>query len=196
MDQFLQDIYMDVFWEWLKAKKVNFFDCYTHEEAICYDGEDAKGMIHFWPNYIIEEEIFDSHNNERVFYLHFQMNNVNRVYLLIKEFFDFICHYKNKKKKILLCCSSAVTTTYFAYEMNQLAEKLNMPYIVEAIGYTNLESVIDDYELVLLAPQIAYLDAKIKKQFLHKKIVSMTPKIFATNQYHGALKQIEEEVRK
>ena len=195
MEQFFQEIYFSILYEWVKGFQKELLT-HTKDEGIYFQKESIQGVIHFWPNYIIEEEVFNKEKEERIFYLHFQINDLHRVQSLIQEFFDFIKTYPTQKRKILLCCSSAITTTYFAHEMNELAIKLNMPYSIDAVGYTNLEKVINDYELVLLAPQISYLDAKIKKQFQNKRIVMMTPKIFATNHYLDALKQVDEEVKR
>ncbi len=61
--------------------------------------------------------------------------------------------------KILLCCTSGLTTSYFAYLMPGRTTLLNQTHHcvdVDAINYLELDAIQNQYDCILLAPQIDY----------------------------------------
>ena len=80
---------------------------------------------------------------------------------------------------ILLCCSGGLTTSYFAMKMNEASKLMSLPYVTEASGYNNLYYVAQDYDVVLLAPQISYLHAKACDILKDKIVLNVPPEVFA-----------------
>ena len=71
---------------------------------------------------------------------------------------------KSKKAiRVVLTCSSALTTSFFAQKLNEAAEVLNLDMSFNAVSIDRIYQEAQNYDVVLLAPQIAFQYAKIKE---------------------------------
>lgn len=129
---------------------------------------------------IIELKIEDVIHHKNEFYLHFQMTHLKHATQLFYEMKECIQQIENQKFiHILLSCSGGLTTSYFALLLNEAIEVLHLHMQVDAIAYTQIPQVIDQYDMIFLAPQISYLLSHLKQ--LNKKIPirSIPSQIFA-----------------
>ena len=90
--------------------------------------------------------------------------------------------------KILLSCSGGLTTSYFAYLMQEIFKREGLDIVVDAVGYMEIDKVIDDYDMVLLAPQVAYLLPQLKNKY-GNKIFIIDSLDFATNDFNAIIKK-------
>ncbi len=105
-------------------------------------------------------------------------------------------HYdKIRVRNILLSCSSGLATSYYAYMMNEFLKNADIDIHVEAISYTEIERVADDYNVILLVPQIKYLLPELKLQYGHK-VFTMNTQDFATNNYMHVLEYLSTKMEK
>lgn len=63
-----------------------------------------------------------------------------------------------------------------------------MDIVVDAVGYMEIDKVIDDYDMVLLAPQVAYLLPQLKNKY-GNKIFIIDSLDFATNDFNAIIKK-------
>ena len=77
-----------------------------------------------------------------------------------------------------------------ASKMQELAKLENLSYEIFATGYSRLFEIANDYDIILIAPQVAYMLPQAKRRLPDKEVVTIPTRIFATNDYSGALKII------
>lgn len=59
-------------------------------------------------------------------------------------------------KKILLCCSSGMSTSLLVNKMRKVAEEHKLPVEINAVGLDRYESELNNYDVVLLGPQVKF----------------------------------------
>lgn len=195
MDEFLQDINTAIYIRWILMQN-NYYNLKIENDpdnsnTIIVSNEVVVGKIIYYDMGIFEEEITDRQTNEKIFYLHFQLNHFNHAVELFKEMIHCALEATNKPLlKVLLSCSGGLTTTFFASKMQELAILQKIPYEIEATGYGRLFEIGSDYDIILLAPQVSYLLPQVKRRLPEKMVATIPTRVFATNDYSGALKQI------
>ena len=65
-------------------------------------------------------------------------------------------------KKILLVCSEGMSTSFMTMKMNEIAKEKNVDVYVYAKSESMIEDELNRVDCILLGPQIAYLESKIK----------------------------------
>ncbi|RKD32305.1 PTS sugar transporter subunit IIB [Thermohalobacter berrensis] len=65
--------------------------------------------------------------------------------------------------KILLCCAAGMSTSLIVEKMKKAAETRNMDVTIEAVSVDEIENVIQDYDVVLLGPQVKYKKNQLQK---------------------------------
>ena len=200
MDDFLSDIYTEVFKEWILTMK-------SHQYRI-FLKENNDNIVIITTPYSYTEIIFNEHNiiefsvtnkiNEKVeFYLHFQMKTLKHAMELFEEMLETVHQFVYKPKmKILLSCSGGLTTGYFAERLNEVNEMLSLDYEFEAVPYGNLYDVGINYDMILLAPQIGYMQPKIQEILADKNVVRIPSGIFAKYDVISLLQLIQKEKTK
>lgn len=183
MDEFLRDIHTLVFREWILIQKYENYQIKVDQEnqnIIHLTTEYGNGTIIFNPYHIIEFEVMNTFNNEVEFYLHFQMKTMNHAIELFQEMLDCLKKLVNRPiTKILLSCSGGLTTSFFASKLNDASRLLFLNYQADAIGYNQLFDVGSDYDIIMLAPQISYMHAKVQEILTDQIVLKIPPQVFA-----------------
>ena len=149
-----------------------------------------------------KEKKFDRSAKNPEFYLHFEMVDFEFVLEQLSTFFDFLYnsdkekeenyHIEKKIEHILICCTAGLTSGYFA---NLLQEKLelenpNNTITCNGMNVSYLPKVIDDYDIVLLAPQVHYMIDELQEKYGDK--VQMVSRVdFATFNMEAVLKKLD-----
>lgn len=196
MDEFLQDINSLVYIEWilLQNGKNKLTIEKRDQRTIVIENDVVKGKIIFYGNGIFEEELTDRKSDQKIFYLHFQLTYFNHAVELFNEMINCAKEAINRPSlQVLLCCSGGLTTTLFAHQMQELAKLEKLPFKIEATGYSRIFEIGDEYDVILVAPQVGYMVPQAKRRLPGKKILLIPTRIFATNDFSGALKLISEE---
>mgnify|MGYP000629899215 CR=1 FL=1 len=98
--------------------------------------------------------------------------------------------------KVLLCCTGGLTTGYFADRINQITKLLNIDVQVSAVSYNNLYKASEDYDMIMLAPQISYMYAKVCEILKNKIVLNIPPAIFAKYDVKEILNLVDQELIK
>lgn len=72
--------------------------------------------------------------------------------------------------KILLACAAGMSTSMLVERMEEAAKKMNLDVIIDAVPEGKVEKVINDFDILLLGPQVAHLAAQFREEIKDKKI--------------------------
>lgn len=72
--------------------------------------------------------------------------------------------------KIILVCSAGMSTSMLVNKMKKSAEERNITADIEAMAESELKNNLDNLDVVLIGPQVRYLEKKIKAQLDPKGI--------------------------
>lgn len=196
MDEFLREIHTSIFKEWILLQPHDDYKILLdpkNDNIILIQTEYSQSQITFNNMSIIELNVVNTFTNEIDFYLHFQMKTMKHAVELFNEMLD--CIKKLVKKptiRILLSCSGGLTTSFFALKMNEASELLSLNYEVSAIGYNELFNKGNEYDVILLAPQISYMHAKVQQILKEQVVIKIPPQVFAKYDVAKVISLIQE----
>jgi len=132
---------------------------------ISFEGPEKYGTITFWEdNCIIEEQLFSKYDDQSIFYLHYEVNDIGQCRHLFIEFYKCLIKKRGDNRfRVLISCTTGITSCIFASRLQKVADSLQVNLRVDATGYDMIENVYTTYDLLLLAPQIAHKKVEILK---------------------------------
>ncbi len=200
MDEFLTDINTSIFKEWLLFQSLDDIKMELSKkdnQVIYLDTLYGHGEIAFFSLNIIQLSVQNTYNNETEFFLHFQMNSLKHAIELFEEMVECLKKLVFKPAvKILLCCSGGLTTSYFASKIKDANDLLDLNYKFEAVGYHKVFDIGNEYDVIMLAPQVSFNYAKMKNIFRDKAIVKIPSIVFAKYDVREMLRLIEKVLQK
>lgn len=208
MDQFLADINTTLFGRWLTYQDEGI-DMHVNDDetVIDYQARNATGQIRINKvpdvRYRDQEKFLNiiemaitNEDDENEFYLHFEMTNFKHAVELYNEFITVLKGiHARKKTRVLLCCSGALTTSFFTMNLNEAAESLNLDYEFNATSELAVFTEGVDYDIIMLAPQIAYKRAEVASVLKNKIVVDIPGRLFAKYDVKGTIAFIEEQLK-
>ncbi|WP_099159441.1 PTS sugar transporter subunit IIB [Virgibacillus ndiopensis] len=72
--------------------------------------------------------------------------------------------------KIILVCSAGMSTSMLVNKMRKSAEERNIEAEIKAVAESELKNNMENLDVVLIGPQVRYLEKKIKEQVEPKGI--------------------------
>lgn len=197
MDEFLRDINAEIYFKWilLQGKKYNLTIKLDDSDnnIILITNQNILGKIIYYGKGLFEEVLINRHTNKKFFYLHFQLTHLNHAVELFKELINCALEITIQPQiKVLLCCSGGLSTTLFASKMMELAKLKKLPYNIEASSYIRLYEIGNDYDIIMLAPQVSYMLPRIKNNLKNKPVITIPTRVFATNDFSNALKLVND----
>lgn len=200
MDDFLRDIHTMVFKEWLLFQKSEYYNLYLNEkdkDVIIIENELCYSYITFNPQDIIELCVMNKITDDMEFYLHFQFKTLKHAISLFEEMKSCIKKIVDKPKcRILLCCSGGMTTEFFAEKIREVIQLLALNIEVSAVGYQKLFQEGQNYDVVLLAPQVSYIFLQAEKALKNQIVLKIPPQIFAKYNVGALITFIEDSLAK
>ena len=185
--------------EWILKHNVESGTIVQTEEGIRIITDFAKAEINFYEfeTLVVELRITQIKNDKTVFFLHFELLDLRYAKELFNEMIETLEEVRKQKSiRILLSCTSAFTTSLMAEKLNQASELASDDFQFEAIPYMELYSKANDYDMVLLAPQIAHEAETIKSILTDVQVVLIPAKLFATYDAPGIFEEIKKEYNK
>ena len=146
-------------------------------ETYGYLTDTLLGKITIWKNNIVEEEIYDRQTNEQIFYLHYEMTDYCQVVDLVNSFKnrmfcvcqkEYVVSDDDTPRNILLCCSTALTTSMFASLLQDFSDEHHLPYRFRSASIFDVKSLMEDYDIVLVAPQVRKCTKEVASKCHHK----------------------------
>lgn len=72
--------------------------------------------------------------------------------------------WRDEMKKIMLCCSAGMSTSLLVKKMVIEAEKRSLPVEIKAFGASEFDQNVGNYQVVLLGPQVKYMQSDLQKK--------------------------------
>lgn len=169
--------------------------------SVHFYSDQYHGHIQFYDQNLIELTIEDVNTSEPVYYLHFEMTDMKMITDHIQSFFRFLSGYQEETSlskqtrnqtnqlKILLSCSAGLTSSYFADLMKQALCSIEHEITIDAVSYLDLDRFESDYDIILLAPQIAYKYPELKEKY-GCKLMKIDTVDFATGNVEHVLNEV------
>ena len=66
--------------------------------------------------------------------------------------------------KIMLCCSAGMSTSILVKKMKAEAEKRHLEVEISAFGATEFDEQVGHYDVVLLGPQVKYMQPDLQSR--------------------------------
>ena len=151
MDSFLKEIDTALLKRWLLNQNEENWDVKEVNDNIIIETKYGIGAINFYPDCMIELDVENKITKEKVFFIHFQMNNFHHALGLLYDMrFCLQTLTTTKKTRVLLSCTSGLTTGFFAQKLNEGVQLLNKDFEFNAVSYGNLYDEAKDYDVILL----------------------------------------------
>lgn len=145
---------------------------------------------------IVELRITSKISNTTTFFLHFQPVDESHSKDLFNEMLLSLTSLKdNKITKILLFCSAGMTTSFFAQKMNEVSNFLELDYEFNAVSVNEVYQNAKDYDVILIAPQVAYEENNIRNRIQDKLILKIPTSIFASYDANGCIEFIRDSLK-
>ncbi len=158
-------------------------------------GEAKINFIEIDDNIIVEFNIISNKDNSVKFYLHFELNDENHAKQLYDEMVKTLIGLKDEKTiQVLLSCSAGLTTAMFADNLNSTADMLGLDYQFNAVPYTNIYEKVENYDVILIAPQIGYMFKRLKESLPDKLVLQIPTAVYASYDALSALKFVQDEL--
>ncbi len=158
-------------------------------------GESSITFTDIEDNTIVEFSMISYKDNSSKFYLHFELVDENHAKQLYDEMVETLVNLQNEKTlRILLSCSAGLTTGMFAEMLQSTASMLGLDYEFNAVSYLNIYEEANDYDVILIAPQIGYMLNRLKDTLTDKLVLQIPTTIFAQYDALEAIKYIQSEL--
>ena len=196
MDEFLSDIYIMCFKKYVISQNshVDQLNVEENDDTICIHTKSSEGIITFYPNHIIELTVKNLLKGKIEFYLHFQFKHMKHTLELYNEMMIMIqTILRQPHLRVLLSCSGGLTTGYFAAKLNEAAHLLALDIEFDAISYSHLYEIGEDYDVIMLAPQISYLFSQVSAIFKNKLVLKIPSRVFASYDVKDMMGYIDDE---
>ena len=197
MNEFYEDLMCPVVYRWVKNHE-GVKICHNKCCTLWIDNGDIYGVIEYHDENIVELTVKDTKSHENIFYLHFQMHDMNSSLQQFNTFFHYLTTpssehhdmnvHQTDIKKILLSCSGGLTTSYFAYSIQEMMNHRDLGIQVDAVGYSDIDNVANEYDIILLAPQIAYMLPEYREKY-GNKVMTIETVDFATSDFEGIIQK-------
>lgn len=182
------DTKREEFKKWILNQVSNKYTIREEGERVFLNTKYAEACIRFHELEIIEYSITRNDDQEIVFYLHFQFRDpAHAMYLFEQLRESLLSTGPVRRSRIMLICSSALTTSFFAQKMNQSSELLDLFYDFNAVSCGLARDVGHTYDVILLAPQVAFMKDDFRNRFPGKPVMDIPPKIFGTYDVKGLI---------
>ncbi len=169
------------------------------EDHIHIENEYGLSEVNFYhleeEGEIVELKVTCKKTNMTRFFLHFQPVHEEHAKDLFREMISSLLSMKNSQTtKVLLCCSAGMTTSFFAEKLNEVARMNALDYDFSAVGVQEVYAHAKDYDVVLVAPQVGYEEARLKRSIVDKLILKIPTQLFASYDAAGCLEFVRNEV--
>ncbi|MBR1629473.1 MAG: ROK family protein [Lachnospiraceae bacterium] len=174
---------IDEYRDWIRVQNYTLGTLSEKDGNFRVDSDFALAEINFYEleMTIVELRITRKKDDETVFFLHFELRDMEYAKELFVEMGETYAELSKKQSvQVLLSCTSALTTGLVADKLNQAASLLSADFHFDAVPFPELYEKAPDYDLLLLAPQIAYEGAKIRKIMKDMTVLDIPPRLFAT----------------
>ena len=184
--------------EWIKSRQHSRYTITESEDQKCRSltlkTEYAAAVVTiFYLEYTICELRVSDQKDENVFYLHFELNDLEHAKGLFHEMEE--CLLKQKEDNtihVLLCCTCGLTTSFFTMKLNEAVEALSVKMDFEAVPYDKLYETAPAKDVILIAPQIGYQLKNARSILTDKIVLDIPAAIFSSYDVLGLINYVRD----
>lgn len=185
-----------IFRDWVFGQTID--GCTTNvldDDHVEFKHECMTGRVNFYafddmPE-VIELAATDDTTDESLFFLHFELDDLDRAQELFGEMrgvLESAC--ASETTRVLLCCTVGMTTTMFASKLTEVASTLSLDYSFEAKALEDAKRGGGSYRAVMLAPQVGFRRREVAEAFPDAVVFEIPAQIFARYDGAGALRML------
>lgn len=158
----------------------------------------ATGCANFYDIHdstIIELRLEDKQSGESVFFLHFELEDIDRAKHLFEEMSEVYAKLTAQEvHHVLLCCTCGITTTFFANKLNETSQSLGLDYDFRAMPLEDAKKCGSGFVAVLLAPQVGHLRKSVAEALPNTLVIELPATIFGSYDASAALNLVASAV--
>lgn len=172
--------------------------CDDKTESIILKTDSASATITLYSiEYTICELRVVDAKQENVFYLHFELNDLDHAKGLFLEMKESLLKQKTDTAiHVLLCCTCGLTTSYFTMNLNESVRVMGMKMDFDAVPYDKLYESAQDKDVILIAPQIGYQLKNARAILSDKLVLEIPAALFSRYDVFGLINLIKDEYEK
>ena len=165
----------------------------TDDDHIRFTLGHVTAEVNFYPledSEICELRVVRAADGDSTFFLHFDVeaNDLGHSRELFGELLEALAQEgAHETVRVLLTCTSAFTTSMFAAKMNEVASTLSLGYVFEALPLDEALGAAGPYAAIMVAPQAAYMRAKLAAAHPDAPVLEIPGKVFGTYDAAGAI---------
>lgn len=169
------------YFSWIEQEKASWYSLRRDgDSCLILETEYGEAQIRFYEPDIIEISITRKKDGKLRYYLHFQLKTKEHAMQMFKDMEDALLSLQNEKTlQVLLSCTSGATTSFLAGRLNQEAEQLGLDWHFDAVPYLQAAERAEKADMLLIAPQIAYLKNSLQKALPGKLIRQIPTGLFS-----------------
>jgi len=156
--------------------------------------EDLRAQVIFYDldGTIVAELLIErEHEEAPLFFLHFELNDLDRAHELFDEMCEVIkAALEAKVFHVLLCCTCGITTTFFANKLNETAKQLSIDYDFCARSVEEAMQIGHTFSAVLLAPQVGHMADKVQQACPNTVVIALPARLFGAYDAAGTLQLV------
>ena len=185
------------FRDWIAGQRPDAFEIgIVDDDHVALRAEGVAAEVIFYafegmPE-VVEMHATEEESDESVFFLHFELEDLDRAKELFGEMADAITERAGGKKvtRVLLCCTVGMTTSMFAARLNEVAKTLSLDYVFEAKALEDARREGGTFAAVMLAPQVGFRQREVAEAFPQAVVFEIPAKIFGSYDATAALRML------
>ena len=185
MNEFLLDIHYFIFKQYILSQFPQGSYLENADQCDYIKNDELECQVNLWNNQIIEFQKFN--HQEIEYYLHFQFMDLYKAKQLLQDYLSYFKKSDVIPLQLLITCTGGFTSNFFADGLKNYIQNHHLNACVDACSYTHIPEIVDQYDWILLAPQLSYLKSQYS-QYHH--VVIIPTNIYATYNYSEAIEFI------
>lgn len=162
--------------------------------------EHLLGELVIWNNLIVEENIIDQISKNQCYYLHYPISKDDDQKQRLTNFKQLLVNFNQQNneikpdlssREILICCSSGLTSSMFALKLNDFCIQKKLLYHFNATSIFDQEALNQEYDLVLMAPQVQHYSKGLANKF-NQRILDIDAKDYGQYNCNNIIALIQE----
>lgn len=187
------------FRDWVSKQSGEYTMDATDPDHIKLITDYAVAEINFYifdTEEIVEFRITNKKDGEDKFFLHFQPEDEEHAKGLFREMTETLVSLRGKQAtEILICCTAGFTSSFFADKLNEVSRTLNFNYHFSAVSVNDVYESAMDKAAVMLAPQIGYMEKKVREILKPIPVFAIPARIFGAYDAGACVQFVTEQLK-
>lgn len=145
---------------------------------------------------VVAMSVTDPSGEDTKFFLHFELDDLDHAKEVFASFVESMeASAGERRMRVLLTCTSAFTTSFFANKLAEAAQMMGYPMDFAAVPFPQLYEEAVNYDVILLAPQVAYHKREVAQALPNKFVDCIPTASFANYDVGSVIDWLRDEQR-